>query len=142
MVCDLRCACVCVCVCVWCVVSDVRVCVCVYVCVCVAEQHGSQWAPCDGQPSLVQEEGEEGAGYVAVTAIETKRQQNSALRSGHFIYFCKITCMYVKLKMMLHIFGLCCSSLLPSLESENRVLTLDAPVPGRSSVTLQPTFPR
>ena len=59
-----------------------------------------------------------------------------------FIYFCKITCMYMKLKMTLHIFGLCGSSLLPSLEFENRVLTLDAPVPGRSSVTLQPTFPR
>lgn len=50
--------------------------------------------------------------------------------------------MYMKLKMMLHIFGLCYSSdLLPSLEFANRVLTLDAPVPGRSSITLQPPFP-
>ena len=66
MVCDLRCVCV---------------------CVCVAEHHGLQWTPCDGQPSLVQEEGEEGAGYVAVTTIETKREQNSALHYGHIYIF-------------------------------------------------------
>ena len=76
--------------------------------------------------------------------IETKREQNSQYYiTVIFIYFCKITCMYMKLKMTLHIFGLCYSSdLVPSLEFENRVLTLDAPVPGRRSIKLQPTLPR